>query len=64
MPSDREKEYERLRRMTPAQKLAVMRSLIRQGYELKAAGIRARSPELSEREVREEVREIISRDRA
>ncbi len=63
MASDRHEEYERLREMSPAQKLAVMHSLIRQGLELKAAGIRARRPELTEEEVRTRLREIISRER-
>jgi len=40
-----------LRRMTPAKKLTVLRSLIRQAYELKAAGLRATRPDLSEEEV-------------
>ena len=44
----REQEYEALRRMTPARKLAVMRALIRQAYELKKAGIRAFHPDLPE----------------
>ena len=46
-----ELEIEVLRRMTPEQKLAVMRSLIRRAYALKAAGIRALDPELSDQEV-------------
>jgi hypothetical protein len=47
-----EREYETLRRMTPAKKLEVLRSLIRQAYALKMAGIRALHPELSEEEAR------------
>lgn len=45
-----EREYETLLRMTPAKKLGVLRSLIRQAYALKLAGIRALHPELSEEE--------------
>ena len=45
-----EREYETLRRMTPAKKLEVLRSLIRQAYALKMAGIRVLHPELSEEE--------------
>lgn len=57
-------EYEAIRRMTPERKLAVMRSLIRQAYELKAAGIRAAHPELSEEEVRSRARELVAGDRS
>lgn len=56
--ADREAELEILRRMTPERKLSVMRSLIRQAYELKAAGIRAAGPELSEVEVRARGRDV------
>lgn len=59
----REEEYEALRRMQPAQKLAVMRALIRQAYELKAAGIRASRPHLTEEEVRARARELVGGDR-
>lgn len=52
-----ERETAALRRMTPAQKLAVMQSLIAQAYQLAAAGIRATHPGLSEEEVRARVRE-------
>jgi len=55
----REEEYEVLRGMTPAKKLAVLRSLIRQAYALKAAGIRALRPDLSEEEVRARTRELV-----
>lgn len=55
-----EREYETLRRMEPARKLAVMRSLIRQAWELKAAGIRAGRPDLSEEEVRVLARELVA----
>lgn len=55
----RRAELEALRRMTPQQKLAVMRGLIRQAYELKAAGIRAAHPDLSEEEVRARTRELV-----
>jgi hypothetical protein len=37
-------EVEILRRMTPARKLAVMTGLIRQAFELLAAGIRPARP--------------------
>ncbi len=46
-----EDETDVLRRMTPADKLAVMHALIRQAYELKAAALRARWPDMPEREV-------------
>ncbi len=44
-------EVDVLRRMTPAEKLAVMHALIRQAYELKVAAVRARWPDSSEAEV-------------
>jgi len=46
-----DREIAALRRMTPAQKLAVMQALIQQAYDLKAAAVRARWPELSDEEV-------------
>jgi len=54
-----EEEVRILRAMTPAQKIAVMHSLIRQAYDLKAAGIRARWPELPEEEVRARTRALV-----
>jgi hypothetical protein len=53
-----------LRQMTPEQKLAVMRSLIRQAYALKEAGVRALHPELPEDEVRARTRAAVAGDRA
>ena len=41
-----------VRRMRPEQKLAVMHTLIRQAWELKAAVIRAREPHLSDTQIR------------
>ena len=61
MPED-DVEIEILRRMTPEQKLAVMRTLIRQAYELKAAGLRAMHPELSEEEVQARTRAAVAGD--
>jgi hypothetical protein len=40
-------DAEIVRRMRPEQKLAVMNTLIRQAWELKAALVRARNPGLS-----------------
>ena len=57
-----ERETEALRRMTPAQKLAVMHALIRQAYELKAAAVLARWPWLSEHEVRTRARDLVGGD--
>lgn len=54
-----EREYEILRRMTPEKKLAVMRALIRQAYELKAASVRAACPDLPEEEVQLRTRKIV-----
>ena len=57
-----DQETEVLRRMAPAQKLAVMDALIHQAYELKAAALRARWPQLSEAEVRARVRVLVGGD--
>ena len=57
-------ELEVLRRMTPAEKLAVMHGLIRQAYELKAAGIRAMRPELSEDEAKALTLDLVGRERS
>lgn len=58
-----EPDTETLRRMTPQKKLAVMHGLIRQAWELKAAAIRAREPDLPEPEVRQQAWELIGGDR-
>jgi len=55
-------ETETLRQMSPAQKLAVMHALIRQAFELKAATVRARWPDLSDAEVRERTRILVAGD--
>lgn len=57
-------EIEALRRMSAAEKLAVMTSLIRGAYRLKGAWIRLNEPGLSEQELREKVREAMAGDRA
>jgi hypothetical protein len=57
-------ETEVLRRMSPAQKLAVMTSLIREAYRLKRAWIRLSEPGLSEEELQRRVREAIAGDRS
>ena len=56
-------ENEALRRMSAAQKLAVMTSLIREAYRLKEAWLRASEPELSEEELRKRVLEAMAGDR-
>jgi hypothetical protein len=50
-------ETDSFRRMSPEQKLTV------KAWELKAAVIRARQPELSETEVRARARELVGGDR-
>lgn len=60
--SGEESDIEILRAMTPERKLAVMRGLIRQAYALKAAGVRALHPELSEDEVRARTRAAVAGD--
>jgi hypothetical protein len=57
-----EQETDALRRMTPAQKLAVMHALIRQAYALKAAALRARWPDMTEDEVRAKARAMVGGD--
>ena len=57
-------ETELLRRMSPAEKLAVMTSLIREAYRLKSAWISVSEPELSEEELRIRVREAMADNRA
>jgi hypothetical protein len=47
-----------LRRMTAAQKLAVLHALWRQAWELKAAGIRVQHPEWTHQQVEARVRDI------
>ena len=47
-----------LRRLTPAQKLAVAQQLRETAWMLSAAGVRARHPELCEAEVQARVRDI------
>jgi len=46
------------RNMTPEQKLRIAADLYRSARELKAAGLRARYPKWSEKEIEERVREI------
>jgi len=47
-----------IRRMTVAQKLAVMHTLWRQAWELKASGVRWQRPEWTRGQVQARVREI------
>lgn len=51
-------ELEALRRMTAAEKLAVMDALWRQAWTLRAAGVRREHPEWTEKQVTDRVREI------
>ena len=50
-----------LRRLTPEQKLAVAHQLRETAWELAAAGVRLRHPELAEEEVQERVRRLFAR---
>lgn len=52
-----------LRRMSPEQKLTVMHTLIRQAWELKAAAIRVRQPDLAEPAVHARAWELVGGDR-
>ena len=53
-------ETEVLRRMSAAEKLAVMTSLIREAYRLKGAWIRLNEPGLSDQEIRKRVLEAMA----
>ena len=57
-----ERELSLLRRMTPAQKLEVMGHLIRQAYELKAAGLRALHSDWSDEDIEAETRRQVGGD--
>ena len=50
-------EVEILRALSPERKLAVMQGLIQQAFDLKAAWIGSRAPELPEQDVLARVRE-------
>jgi len=50
-------EVARLRQMTASEKLAVMHSLWRQAWSLKAAGVSGQHPDWSPEQVRAAVRE-------
>lgn len=58
MATTEEIETAILRRMTPAQKLAVMHTLWRQAWNLKLAGVRMQHPEWTGEQVAARVREI------
>jgi hypothetical protein len=58
-----QQDTDNLRSMSPEQKLTVMRTLIRQAWELKAAAVRARLPGLPESEVRARAWELVGGDR-
>jgi hypothetical protein len=62
MPSLLDLELRRLRAMTASEKVAVMQSLWRQAWSLKASGIRAQHPDWSPDRVEREVRAIFLRD--
>ena len=55
-----DQDTDAVRRMTPERKLAVMTGLIRQAWELKAAGIRARRPDLPDAEVCARARRMVA----
>ena len=61
MPSVLDRELARLRALSAAEKVAVMQSLWRQAWSLKAAGIRGHHPDWSPEQVEAEVREIFRR---
>ncbi len=58
MPTVDELQTAILRRMTPAEKLAVMHSLWRQAWNLKEAGVRMQHPTWTPEQVAARVREL------
>jgi hypothetical protein len=64
MDSVLDREVARLRRMTASEKVAVMHSLWRQAWSLKAAGVRGQHPDWSPEQVAVAVREIFRDDRS
>lgn len=60
--NQRDRETEILRAMRPAEKLAVMHALIRQAFDMKAAALRSRWPEMPEAEVRLRTRSQVAGD--
>ena len=63
MESVLDQELARLRQMTASEKVAVMHSLWRQAWSLKAAGVRAHHPDWSPEQVEATVRDIFHHDR-
>jgi len=55
-------EIEALRRMTAAEKLRVMTTLIQQAYTLTAAALRTQWPDWSEAEVQDRTRAVVGGD--
>ena len=55
-------EMELLRAMTPARKLALMNSLIGQGWDLRAAGLRITQPALSKDEIQILARRLVAEE--
>ena len=62
MTSTLDLDVARLRAMTASEKVAVMHALWRQAWSLSAAGVRARHPDWSPRQVEAEVRQIFRRE--
>lgn len=62
MDQRRQTQREALRRMSPAQKLSVMTSLIGQAYRLKEAWIRATETDLSEEELHRRLLQAMAGD--
>ncbi len=60
MESARDEEDAILRSLSPATKLATMKALIQQAYDLKAAWIRSTQPGLGEKEVLARARELVT----
>ncbi len=55
-----DRELERLRAMSPAEKLAVSEALWRDAWRLKAASFRSRHPEWSDAQVESATRQALS----
>ncbi len=62
MTSVLDRELARLRSMTASEKVAIMNSLWRQAWALKAAGLRAQHPDWTPEQVEAGVRETFLHD--
>jgi hypothetical protein len=60
--ANRARDRDRVRAMTPSEKLGLVHSLWRQAWALATAGMRARHPDWTDAQVGDAVREVFSRE--